>query len=132
MVYRLVADFVVVVHLAFIVFVAVGGLLAWRRPGLLWLHVPSVMWAVATVTVGLTCPLTSLEKFLRDMAGGEGYGGGFVDRYVEGVVYPESLTPLLRAVVVVAIAAGYLGLLRRRRRAVQLPEQRMSSARGYV
>ncbi len=43
MLYRLVADFVVVVHVAFIVFVAVGGLLAWRRPRLLWLHVPSVI-----------------------------------------------------------------------------------------
>ena len=115
MLYRSMADLVVVVHLAFIVFVAVGGLLAWRWPWLLWLHAPSLMWAVASVTVGLPCPLTPLEKSLRRLAGEEGYAGGFVDRYVEGVVYPESLTPLLRAMVAVAVVVGYAGLYRRRR-----------------
>ena len=113
--YQLLADFVVVVHLAFIVFVAAGALLAWRWPGVLLLHVPSVAWAVAGVTVGLTCPLTVLESTLRHRASGEGYGGGFVDHYVEGVVYPESLTPLLRAVAAVAVVIGYAGLHRRRR-----------------
>ena len=38
MLYRLVADGVVVAHFAFIVFVAVGGLMAWRWPRLLWLQ----------------------------------------------------------------------------------------------
>ena len=114
MLYRLMADLVVVVHLAFILFVAVGALLAWRWPWLLLLHAPSLVWAVASVTIGVTCPLTPLEKSLRRLAGEEGYAGGFVDRYVEGVVYPESLTPLLRAMVALAVVAGYAGLYRRR------------------
>ncbi len=123
MLYRLLADLVVVVHLAFIVFVAVGGLLAWRRPWLVWLHVPSVVWAVAIVTIGFPCPLTPLEKSLRRLAGEEGYTGGFVDRYVEGVVYPESLTPVLRLLAAVAITVGYAGLhLTRRRAASPLSE----------
>ncbi len=62
MIYRLLADLVVVIHLAFIVFVAVGGLLAWRWPQLVWAHVPVVVWAVAIVAIGFTCPLTPLEK----------------------------------------------------------------------
>ena len=133
MLYRLLADLVVVVHLAFIVFVAAGGLLAWRWPWLLRLHVPSVLWAAATITVGVPCPLTGLERFLHDLAGEPTYAGGFVDRYVEGVVYPESLTPLLRALVALAIAVGWAGLLRRRRETGQLGEEnRMSSARRYV
>ena len=33
---------------AFIVFVAVGGLMAWRWPRLLWLHVPAVAWGLAS------------------------------------------------------------------------------------
>jgi hypothetical protein len=114
MLYRLLADLVVVVHLAFIAFVAVGALLAWRRPWLVLLHVPSVGWALAGITVGVPCPLTPLEKSLRRLAGEEGYAGGFVDHYVEGVVYPGSLTPVLRAVVAVAILVGYAGLIRRR------------------
>ena len=114
--YRFLADVVVVAHLAFIVFVAVGAMVAWRWPAALVLHVPSLAWAVASVTVGLTCPLTVLETFLRDRAGGARYSGGFVDHYVEGVVYPERLTPLLRALAAVAIVVGYAGVLRRRRR----------------
>ena len=117
MLYRLLADLVVVVHLAFIVFVAVGALLAWRWPWVVIPHVPSLMWAVAIVTVGFDCPLTPLEKALRRRAGEEGYTGGFVDRYVEGVVYPESLTPWLRGLAAVAIVVGYAGLYRRWNRA---------------
>ena len=69
---------------------------------------------MAIVTVGFSCPLTPLEKTLRRLAGEEGYGGGFVDRYIEAVVYPESLTPLLRPLAAVAVVVGYAGLYRRR------------------
>lgn len=51
-----------VVHFAFIVFVAVGGLMAWRWPRLLWLHVPAVACGLGIVTLGYDCPLTPLEK----------------------------------------------------------------------
>ena len=118
--YRLMADLVVVIHLAFIVFVGAGALLARRRPWLAWLHGPSLIWAVATITIGLPCPLTSLEKLLHRL-GGEGvYGGGFVDQYIEGVVFSDSLTPSLRAMALVAIVVGYAGLYRRLRSAGHL------------
>ena len=116
MLYRMLADVVVAVHLAFILFAAGGALLAWRRPWVAWLHVPSVAWAVAAVTVGVSCPLTSLELALRRLAGQEGYAGGFVDHYVEGVLYPASLTPLLRAAAFAALVVGYAGLRQQRRR----------------
>ena len=115
MLYGLMAELVVVIHLAFIVFVAVGALLARRRPMLAWLHGPSLIWAVTSITIGLPCPLTSLEKGLRRLAGERAYQGGFVDHYLEGVVFPESLTPTLRAMAVVAIVVGYAGLRRRLR-----------------
>ena len=118
MAYRLAADLVVVIHLAFLVFVAAGAILAWRWPWLVRFHAASVLWSVAIITIGFACPLTALEKSLLGLAGEEGYGGGFVDRYVEGVVYPESLTPLLRALAAAAILVGYVGLHRRRARAM--------------
>lgn len=67
--YRLMADLLVVIHVAVIVFVGAGALLARRRPWLAWLHGPSLIWAFATITIGLPCPLTSLEKLLRRLAG---------------------------------------------------------------
>ena len=112
MVYRVLADAVVLVHLGFILFVAAGGVLAWRWPALLWAHVPAVAWAAGTVLIGFPCPLTALEKSLRRLAGSGGYEGGFVDRYVEGVVYPEEFTLVLRLLAVLAIVIGYLGLRR--------------------
>lgn len=120
MLYQLTADLVVVVHLAFMVFVGVGSLLARRCPRLAWLHAPSLIWAVSSIGIGLPCPLTSLEKLLRRL-GGEGvYEGGFVDHYVEAVLYPESLTPLLQVMAFVAIVTGYMGLYRRRRTATAI------------
>jgi Protein of Unknown function (DUF2784) len=109
--YRLLADLVVLVHLAFIVFVAVGGLLAWRWPHLVWAHVPVVVWAVAIVAIGFTCPLTPLEKLLRRRAGGEAYDDGFIDHYLDGVVYPGRYILLARAFVAALIIVGYVGLI---------------------
>lgn len=113
MVFGLLADLVVVVHLAFVLFVAVGGLLVWRWPWLMWWHLPSVAWGIAIITIGFTCPLTPLEHYLRGRAGQQGHDGGFVDRYVEGVIYPGGLTPLVRALIATAVVVGYAGALRR-------------------
>ncbi len=117
MVYRLLADLVVIVHFAFIVFIAVGGLLVWRWPRLVCLHAPALVWGVAIITIGFTCPLTPLEKHFQRLAGERGYAGGFVDHYIENVIYPQRLTPLLRTLAAAAIVVGYAGLLNRRRRA---------------
>src|SRR6266496_2817537 len=117
MVYGLLADLVVLVHFAFIGFIAVGGLLVWRWPRLVWLHAPALAWGVAIITIGFRCPLTPLEKHLQRLAGERGYAGGFVDHYVENVIYPQRLTPLLRTLAAVAIVVGYAGLLNRRRQA---------------
>lgn len=113
--YRALADVVVLVHLGFIMFVALGALLAWRWPRLLWAHLPAAAWAAGTVLIGFPCPLTALEKGLRRLAGVGGYEGGFVDRYIEGVVYPERYTGVLRALAVAAIVIGYAGVRRRAR-----------------
>ena len=118
MLYRVLADGVVVVHLAFIIFVAVGSLLAWRWPALAWAHLPALAWGAGSVAIGFPCPLTPLEKWLRGRAGGEGYAGGFVDHYVEDVIYPDEYTGVLRLLIAVIVLAGYGGLVRRRRASV--------------
>jgi hypothetical protein len=116
MVYRLLADLVVIVHFAFIVFVVTGGLLSWRRPAFAWLHLPALAWAGAILTIGFTCPLTPLEKHLRRLGGERSYPGGFVDHYIENVLYPQRLSPLLWALASVAILLGYAALLTRLQR----------------
>ena len=114
MVYRMLADLVVIAHFAFIGFVATGGLLAWRRPALVWLHLPALAWAVGILLIGFACPLTALEKHFRRLGGEPGYAGGFIDHYIENVLYPQRFTPVLLALAAAAIVLGYVGLLTKR------------------
>jgi hypothetical protein len=116
MVYRVLADAVVVAHFAFVVFVVVGSLLVRHRPVLVWLHLPALVWAVGIVTVGYECPLTALENHLRRLGGERAYPGGFVDHYIENVLYPERLTPVLLILAGGGVVAGYVALLTDRRR----------------
>lgn len=118
MTWSVAADAVVITHLAYLVFVAVGGLLAWRWRALLWLHLAAVAWALGILVVGQDCPLTELQRWAEGRAGQPADGRGFVDRYVEGVVYPERFTTALRVLVGVLVLAGWVGLWVQRRRTV--------------
>ena len=69
MLYRWLAEVVVVVHFAFVVYVAVGGFLAWRWPRSLVVHAASVLWGVGIFLIGWDCPLTSLENYFRRIGG---------------------------------------------------------------
>lgn len=119
MLYRALADFVVLAHLAFILFVLLGGLLAlrWRRTP--WIHLPAVAWGAAVELFGWFCPLTPLENRLRQASGSAGYAGGFVERYLVPIVYPEDLTRevqlALACLVVLVNAVVYLTVWRVRR-----------------
>lgn len=119
--YRLAADGVLLLHLAFVVFALLGGLLVLRWPWLATLHLPAAAWATFIELSGRLCPLTGLENSLRERAGDAGYAGGFVEHYLLPVLYPAGLTrevQLALAGVVVAVnAAVYVAVIWRRRRA---------------
>jgi Protein of Unknown function (DUF2784) len=92
MLYRRAADLVLVLHLAFVVFVALGGLLVLRWRWLAWLHVPAALWGTAIACTGFVCPLTPLENRLRQLGGEAGYHGGFIEHYASALLYPAGLT----------------------------------------
>ena len=87
MIYRFLADITLVLHLCFIVFVIFGGLLVLRRRFVLWLHLPALIWGLLIEFFGITCPLTTLENYLRGLGGEAGYEGGFIEHYVSTLVY---------------------------------------------
>jgi hypothetical protein len=106
--YRLLADFVLVVHAAFVVFVMLGGLAVLRWPRLAWVHLPVVIWGAGIEFAGGICPLTPLENHWRRLAGEQGYTGGFVEQYVLAALYPEGLTrgiQLALGLLVIAVNA---------------------------
>ncbi len=119
MIYRLFADLLVLIHLGFVLFVVLGGLLVLRWPRLLWLHLPAAAWGAWIEVAGWICPLTPLENALRHRAGEAGYGGGFIVHYLLGLLYPEGLTRedqfVLSGIVVAVNLIAYAILLRRRR-----------------
>jgi hypothetical protein len=123
MTYRLLADVLVAIHFAFILFVLFGGLLALHRRGWALLHLPAVAWAAWTEFTGTICPLTPWEQSLRRAAGDAGYAGGFIDHYLVPVIYPSGLTPRVQLVLgafVVALTLAVYGVVwwRWRRRGV--------------
>ena len=76
-------------HLAFIAFVAFGGLLVLRWPKLAWVHLPCAIWGAAIEIFRWSCPLTTVENSLRR---GSSYEGGFIARYLFGAIYPTGMT----------------------------------------
>ncbi|HZW13675.1 MAG TPA: DUF2784 domain-containing protein [Noviherbaspirillum sp.] len=118
MLYHLLADLILVLHLAFVAFAAFGGLFALRWPRVLWLHLPALLWGVVVQWANLICPLTPLENNLRLSAGEAVFAGGFIERFVSGVLYPEHLPLELRYVIgfmlLVVNVAVYAYVIRRR------------------
>ena len=110
MAYRLLGDAVMLAHFGFLVFVALGGFVAWRWPRVLVAHAAVVVWGALSVLVGLECPLTAWEDRFRRLSGERGLPAGFIDTYLTGVVYPRE--DLLTAQLLVAglVAASWLGL----------------------
>ncbi len=92
MIYRILADLIVILHLLFIAFALLGGLsVIWRRY-LIFVHLPAAIWVSLISFKGWICPLTPLENHLRNAAGSKGYTEGFVEHYVIPIVYPVNLT----------------------------------------
>ena len=92
MIYGALADLVVVVHLVFVVFAVLGGLLVLKRRRVAWFHLPAVLWAALIEFANWPCPLTPLENRLRHLAGGTGYETGFIEHYLLPLLYPPGLT----------------------------------------
>ena len=116
---RLAADALVLVHVAFIVFVVAGGLLVVRDPRWAAAHLPAALWAAYAEITATLCPLTPLENALRRRAGEAGYDGGFIEHYLIPLVYPPGLTPgdqLWLGVGVVVVNALLYGWAWRRAR----------------
>lgn len=125
MIYLLLADGVVVLHFAFIVFVGLGALTVYRWPKVAWAHIPCVLWGAWIEITGGICPLTPIEVRFRTMGGTEGYAGGFIEHYLMPIIYPSGLTradQFLLGGLVAALNLGAYGLLLWRRRSGKPPD----------
>ncbi|WP_447920062.1 DUF2784 domain-containing protein [Achromobacter aegrifaciens] len=104
--YRLLADLVLIVHGLFVAFVMFGGLLALWKRRIAYLHLPALAWGALVIGMGWICPLTPLEISLRQQAGQQGYGGGFIEHYVLALIYPEGITRNTQIVLAALLVVG--------------------------
>ncbi len=92
MCYLLLADALALVHMAFVLFVGIGVVAVWRWWGLVWLHVPAVVWGITVEVSGGVCPLPPLEQWLLTQGGQTGYQSAFLTQYLSPLLYPAGLT----------------------------------------
>jgi hypothetical protein len=123
MLYRLLADALLVLHLGFIAWAALGGLVALNQPRWAWLHLPALAWGAWAVLAGTICPLTPLENHWRRLGGEAGYAGSFIERYLLTAIYPDwaqgdagRIAQIALGVALLVFNAVVYGLLWRRRR----------------
>ena len=106
-----------VVHFAALLYIGLGGFLAWRWPKAIFVHVFFALWGVAINTVpGLPCPLTSLEDHFRAKQGLGPLPGGFNEYYIYGDLIPRALLPVVIVGAVVLLVVSYVGSYVRWRR----------------
>ena len=110
------ADAIVVVHLGYLLFIPVGGFLAWRWRGLVPIHLAAILVGLVSITVHFDCPLTTWEQSARRHAGQHPYTTGFVDHYLTGRFYPHGYAWTVQLVFGLCIVVSYLGLFVRSRR----------------
>lgn len=113
--YRTLTILILALHFGYLGYLVAGGFLAWRWPRTIWAHAAAAGWAVTTVTFRLDCPLTSAEDWSRQRAGEPPLTSGFIDRYVEGVLYPQRYAAAVQVLVALLVLGSWLGLFHHRR-----------------
>ncbi len=119
MVYRWLAVFVIIVHFAYLAYLAGGGFLAWRWRRTFALHLAAATWGVLIVVTNIPCPLTLLQNTLRTRGGQPELDLSFVDTYVRGVLFPSDHEVAARVVLAVVVALSWFGLASSARRRAQ-------------
>ena len=119
--YSILADFVLMLHVAVVVFV-VGGLVlvvvgnirgCWHWVNALWfrlLHLAAIAVVVAQTWLGITCPLTTLESWLRLQAGQSSYNTGFIEHWFGQLLFynaPSWAFTLVYSVFGLLVAASW-------------------------
>jgi hypothetical protein len=118
--YQFLADAVLVLHVALVLFVVgglvliiVGNLAAWKWVNALWFrmaHLATIAVVVAEAWLGWVCPLTTLEMWLRAQANGATYSGSFIEHWLQAVLFwqaPPWVFATAYSLFALAVAAAW-------------------------
>ena len=108
MIYRILADIILILHFCFVLFVIFGGLAVLYRRRIMWLHLLALGWGMLVEFLHLPCPLTTLEKYLTQMGGAETYAGNFIEYYISAIIYPGVTPQIIEMLGVLLVAFNLL------------------------
>jgi hypothetical protein len=90
MLYKILADIVVLMHLSWILFLVFGALLGIKNRGVRIVHISGLVFSVIIQVFSWYCPLTYLEVWLRSKHDPAlSYTGSFIVHYMEKIIYIE-------------------------------------------
>jgi hypothetical protein len=98
--YYFLANAVLALHVAIVLFVilglvliVLGNLLSWRWVNSLWFrvaHIATIGTVVAEAWFDVVCPLTTLEMWLREKAHVATYSGSFIEHWLQALLFWEA------------------------------------------
>jgi Protein of Unknown function (DUF2784) len=114
-----VAALVAVGHMAFLVYMTVGGFLALHRFAWIWPSVGVTVYSIYVTLTDFTCPVTTFEKWLLEVGGRTPYEGSFTAHYLRDTLYPAEMeTAIWIGAMALAVSSYVLAIARHRRRLV--------------
>ena len=106
---KFLAEATVAVHILALLFIGLGGFLAWRWPKVVFVHVFFAVWGVLVNVTPIPCPLTALENYFRHQQGLGDLPGGFNAYYIYGTLFPRSLLPAIAVFALTLVVLSYVG-----------------------
>lgn len=103
MIYRLLADLILVLHFCFVLFAIFGGLLVLRWRCVWKFHLPALIWSFSVQYFVWICPLTDWENYFRGLGGEAGYEGGFIEYFISAILYPGIITPQIHLLLAISL-----------------------------
>jgi uncharacterized protein DUF2784 len=122
------ADLTVGIHLLALLYIGLGGFLAWRWPKTIFVHIFFALWGVAVNVFPIQCPLTAMEDYFRSLQGLGPLPGGFNAYYIYGTIFPRTLLPLVAVTALAILIFSYVGAYHRWRHRDNLPAPRVRQA----
>jgi Na+-transporting NADH:ubiquinone oxidoreductase subunit NqrB len=103
MVYRLLADLILILHFCFVLFAILGGLMVLRWRWMWKFHLPALAWSFLVQYFVWICPLTDWENHFRGLGGEAGYEGGFIEYFISAILYPGIITPQIHLLLAISL-----------------------------
>lgn len=97
------------IHFLALLYIGLGGFLAWVWPKTIFAHVLFALWGVAVNVLPLACPLTVIEDHLRRLRGLGPLPGGFNEYYIYDTLFPRELLPVVGVAALLLVVVSYVG-----------------------